>query len=169
MESNALFRHPAYSTLKRALIREARLQIVAAIALVIFGLVLCNLFFSRNIIWMIISLTACVCGLVLLFRAIQQLRVERCKLIILLENQPRDIVWIYSVLTQRLPFGFQLAQSVTLYFKLIDGDEISLSLPKHQLKLVSKWLNRVLPHTTFGYNKKLEQQFKLRPELLLKK
>jgi hypothetical protein len=40
-------------------------------------------------------------------------------------------------------------ESGILYFKLSDGDAISVSMPAKDLKPVSRFLNQVLPHTSF--------------------
>jgi len=86
----------------------------------------------------------------------------------MLQKEPKRIVWVYSIVTKRMPFGFQINQSGTMYFKLLDGDELTLSFPASELKSISEMLNYHLPHATFGYTKEREQWYMAHPELLLR-
>ncbi|MCR9100062.1 MAG: hypothetical protein NXI25_08935 [bacterium] len=52
--------------------------------------------------------------------------------------------------------------------KLRDGDDISVSLSTDDLKAVSKYLNGLLPHATFGHTKGREQWFMASPLMLLR-
>jgi hypothetical protein len=52
--------------------------------------------------------------------------------------------------------------------KLRDGDDISVSLSTDDLKAISKYLNDLLPHATFGYTKDREQWFMASPLMLLR-
>jgi len=65
-----------------------------------------------------------------------------------------------------MPFGFQFSKNGTIYFKLADGDELSVSLPARQLKTVSKALNKILPQATFGYSEANAQYYDIDPEML---
>ncbi len=94
-------------------------------------------------------------------------RAKEHRLFYYIKENPRHIVWVYSILKVQLPFGFQVAKSGTLYFKLADGDEISVGLPEHQLKLVSESLNAILPHASFGYSQERDQLFSINPALLV--
>ncbi|MBV6653640.1 MAG: hypothetical protein KI786_07790, partial [Mameliella sp.] len=62
----------------------------------------------------------------------------------------------------------QLLRNGTLYLKLRDGDDVSVSLSADDLKVVSRYLNRLLPHATFGYTKDREQWFMASPLMLLR-
>jgi hypothetical protein len=86
----------------------------------------------------------------------------------LLEHHPRQIVWVYSIVTERLPFGFNVARAGLMYFKLADGDEITVSLPAERLPWISRYLNDRLPHATFGYSRDREQWYLASPYLLLR-
>ena len=167
--SNRLFQHPGLFVLEKALIREGRLQLVAAVALSLLGLLLALLLQDKLPLLRAGAWAAFLIGLILLYRILLFNKIEQHRLVQLLKNQPQEIVWIYSVVTQRMPFGFHFSQTGILYFKLRDGDEISLELPAQQLKLVSKTLNRLLPHATFGYSEDRAQWFRANPELLLRK
>ena len=167
MSDNPLYHHPGILVLRRALQRELRLQILASVILLIFGLFLIWCFFSKSWIITIIGLVTTVLGIRLVLKTAKNWEVDHHPIMQTLYYQPRQIVWVYSLHTQRMPFGFEFSNSGTLYVKMIDGDEFSVSLPAKKLKLVSKTLSRVLPHASFGYSKVRAQWFLESPEKLL--
>ena len=67
-----------------------------------------------------------------------------------------------------MPFGFYWSENGLLFFKLANGEEITVHLKAKHLKLVSKTLGRLLPHTTFGYSSERDQWYQLDPQLLIK-
>ncbi len=105
-------------------------------------------------------------GLWLVYKISLQLLFSTHPLLDVLANAPRQVVWVYTVVTQRMPFGFQFSKNGTIYFKLTDGDELSVSLPARQLKTVSKALNKILPQATFGYSEVNAQYYDIDPEML---
>lgn len=167
MSRERLYQHPSMSLLRRAIWRELRSKLLASAALLLFGCTLCTAFFSANIPLTVIGLVCAVLGLRHTAYFLANLRVERTPLMQLIKHQPGQIVWVYSVVTEWLPFGLQAGRNATLYIKLLDGDEITLALPQKHLKLVSHLLNRLLPHASFGYTKDREQWYLASPALLL--
>ena len=148
--------------------RELQLQFLAAVGLFTFGILLMLRSFYQSPVLTIAGLLMVVLGLRFIYRSLQIWKVENYRLFYLMKNQPRQIVWIYSMVTQRMPFGLQFNNSGTLYFKLIDGDEITVSLSSKHLKLVTKTLSRLLPHASFGYSPDKAQWYKANPEMLLR-
>ena len=67
-----------------------------------------------------------------------------------------------------MPFGFYLWETGQMYFKLVDGQEICLFVPARKLRMVSRFLNKVLPHATFGYSPENAQLFRENPLQLIK-
>lgn len=163
-----LFRHPGLAPVESALIREGRLQVIAAVALTLVGLSLALFLMDKNRLFTAISWTAFFAGLFFLYRILLHNTTDKHPLVHLLKNNPEQIVWVYSVVTQRMPFGFQIAQNAILYFKLLNGDEISVELPVKQVKLVSKTLNRLLPHACFGYSDERADSYLTDPKSLLR-
>lgn len=168
MSKEKLFTHPGMQVLQKALRREMWQQKLAAGILLFFGLSMLYVFFQNNYILSIIGLTASVLGVKYVYQTNLVAKVEDTTLMQLLQNQPRHIVWVYTLVTERLPFGFQIGSSGTIYFKLINGDEISVALSAKKLKLVSRTLNRILPHASFGYSEEKNQRFNTDPAMLLK-
>jgi len=155
-------------TLRRAIRRELRLKLLASLCLLASGAGLCFFFFDRNVLLTIVGLAGIVLGLRFTYQFVTMWHEDDTPLMRLLKFEPQQIVWVYSVVTERLPFGFQFSKSGTLYFKLRDGDEHSVSMSAKDLKRVSEMLNRLLPHATFGYSRDREQWFMAAPELLLR-
>lgn len=154
--------------LQQALRREQRLKLLASLGLLLSGAALSLLFFHRSVIVGIAGLILLVLGIKFVFQFAARQGVTDTRLMKLLNDHPREIVWVYSVVTERLPFGFEFSKSGILYFKLADGDEVSVSLSADDLKLVSRFLNRVLPHATFGYTEDREQWYMANPRMLLR-
>lgn len=154
--------------LRNAIRREWRLKVVASLFLSVLGLLFSFAFFGVNIILTLFGLICTLLGIRFIFRLIREGRPGGPRLIYLLEHRPGHIVWVYSVLTERLPFGLRFTSSCTMYFKLMDGDEVSVSLPARRQPEVSKVLNRLLPHATFGYTRDREQWYMADPAMLLR-
>lgn len=155
--------------LLRAIYRERRQQLLASAGLLLVGAALLAFFFGRNIILSGAGLIAVVLGIKFIFSFAGRRRTEDIRLVRLLRDRPRQIVWVYSVVTEQLPFGLRLSRNGLLYFKLIDGDDICVSLPAKDCKLVSRFLNRLLPHATFGYSRDREQWYLADPRMLLRR
>lgn len=158
--------HPAMQTLCKALLRDTRLQLIFALILTGGSAVLVSFCFTKNIILTAFGLAGFVFGLRFFFKTFKQSSLENNRLLLLLNKNPRKIVWVYALNTQRNPFGLEFMDSGVLYFKLADGDEISVGLPVKKLKLVSRFLNRILTESTFGYSDERAKQYRLNPELL---
>ncbi|MFQ5445897.1 MAG: hypothetical protein ACE5FF_03095 [Saprospiraceae bacterium] len=65
-----------------------------------------------------------------------------------------------------MPFGFHLWDRGEMYFMLMDGSEVSISLPAVQLKMVLRFMNKLLPHASFGYSAERQRQFEMDPATL---
>lgn len=168
METNPLLRHPAMSLLKKALLRECHMQILSLFFLLMGSVALLVFTFEKSVILPALGLGGFIISIHLLYRTARLLNVEDHRLIWLLKHHPRSIVWVYSVKTERLPFGFQLFTSSTLYFKLSNGEELTVGLSPEKSKVISKFLNRLLPHASFGYSHDRAQWYHVHPDMLRK-
>ncbi len=149
--------------------RENVLILVALSCISLIGVAFCFLFYNRSIILMLLTICVTILCILQLIKRFQVVIYEEMPLKKLLLKEPQKVVWVYSMVTQRMPFGFQINQSGTMYFKLIDGNEITLSLPVSELKGISEMLNYHLPHASFGYSKEKEQWYLAHPAMLMKK
>lgn len=152
----------------KAEIRENKLILLVFLTIASLGLFLFVFSFNKNIFLMFWAIGITFLGSFFAWRRFILIKKRQFPLSNLLRDEPEKIVWVYSILTQRMPFGFEVNQTGTMYFKLIDGDELTVSLPADQLKSVSRSLNTRLPHATFGYTKEREQWFMAHPAMLLK-
>lgn len=148
--------------------RGKKLILGLYLLIMLIGLAMICLFFDKNIIMVIFSVFITILGVFLFFKQFRAYIHDPLPLMSILKNEPQKVVWIYSVVTQRMPFGFQIVQSGAMHFKMIDGEEIILTMSAKELKSVSEMLNTKLPHVTFGYTKEREQWYMAHPELLIK-
>ena len=154
--------------LRRATQLEHRVKLVFSAFLLLSGAAVGYLFFEKSNILATFGLAGVLVGLRMLWDVLRQSKLEGGHLLKLLDSQSRHIVWVYSLNTQTMPFGFYLWERGTMYFKLADGTEIALPLPARKLKMVSKFLNRLLPHASFGYSAERQRQFEENPASLLR-
>ena len=154
--------------LRRGLRRERNLMVYFSIILIGGG----NWFgwhmFKKENVLAIFGWAVMVVGLRLAWSIWRQPKIDENQLFYILEKQPEKITWVYSLNTRSMPFGFHLWDTGTIYFKLSDGNEITLSLPTGKLKMVSKFLNRILPHATFGYSEEKKRRYEDDPTSLNK-
>lgn len=160
----------AYIEITKSLRRERYQKLVVGIFALVFAGWLSTYFPLERHQWIlgVLLAVALVCGILIIYRIIQNWQIEKMLLVRLLKYEPKTIVWIYYIETQRLPFGVQFHYDCTLYFKLIDGDFLELKLPKSKMNSISKSLMLLLPHTTFGYSTERAQWYVASPSLLLK-
>ena len=168
MRDNPLHRHPSMQLLRRALMKEKRQQLIAAIVLTMFGFAAAFLAFGHSHIIGALGIVVTIIGLRLIYKYTLEQNVDDHLLVRLLFQQPEKIVWVYGVVTQHQPFGFNTTRNGVLYFHLVDGDDISVSLSAKKLKQVSKFLNRLLPKTVFGYTTERAQSYAREPKSLLR-
>ena len=147
--------------------RDWYLRLFFASLLILAGSGLSYFSFSKSTLVSIIGLSGILGAVKMFSLLVQQRTLARHPVIQQLELQPLDIVWIYTVHTQRMPFGLKIFDNGLLYLKLINGKDHCISLPAGKLKLASHFLHRHLPHVSVGYNEERAQWYRVAPELLL--
>ncbi|THH36348.1 hypothetical protein [Neolewinella litorea] len=156
-----LIRHPGLEPLWRSVAREHRAKQLTAVGVVTVGLLVCLLSIPYSVWLPFAGALAASLGLFWLYRLLSEQPLDALRED--LREQPERIVWVYSVVTERMPFGLNLMRSGTLYLYVDDGRVHDFNLRAEQLLLVTKTLNRLLPHAEFGYTK--ERELKYRGEL----
>jgi len=165
------FQHTAaFRQIEISLIRERNQKLASAIVSIILAVFLALQFNFKKNEWIlaVLVITFSLVGTLILINLINNWQSEKFELIDLLKNKPKEIVWIYSVQTNRLPFGVQFTYNCTMYFYLLNRDFITIKLPKNEVIKTSETLNLYLKHATFGYSQDNEQWYMANPELLLK-
>ena len=115
-------------------------------------------FFNTHIVAAVIGAAFAVLGGGMLYHFRKIKANPNTNLIKIIDENPAFIVWVYTLETNLMPFGFKVNDKGLIYFKLRNGDEISVKMPAKHLKLVSRFLNRLLPEAMFGFSKeKLEK------------
>lgn len=151
--------HPGLQPLWDSMERDRRQQQFAAIGLMILSLFLIVVgATSRYLGWALLGGTMATAALWWLFRTLseQPLAFWRRQL----REQPESIVWVYGLVTERMPFGFKTTTNATLHLVETDGQIHAFGLKPEELKLVTKTLNRVLPHAEFGYSPEREMKYR---------
>lgn len=154
--------------LLKAIRREVLFQIIATNLLLLFGGLLALLQYDKSVFLTIIGLGAVFLSIRLLWKNFPSFLLRNHALYKILYEHPTQVVWVYSEITQRMPFGLELFQTGTIYFHLMDGSHESVALPAKKLKLVSKFLNRLLPQATFGFSEERQQQYDIDPFMLMR-
>ncbi|MEM7572012.1 MAG: hypothetical protein AAF433_03885 [Bacteroidota bacterium] len=165
-----ILKHPGLEPLWAAIHRDWRKQQFCAAILLLLGVAaVANLWRAGQAAPMLATVakstmiiaglgTLAICGaLYWLFRLL--MRQPDWLWYEILKDSPEEVVWVYTLVTQRLPFGLAFSHSSLLCLVLQDGEQLSISIPTQQLKLVSKTLNRVLPNAEFGYSKERAEQY----------
>ena len=165
--------HPVIVLLTQAIQRERTLFSIMALLLLGGGITACILAIGQGsipliLLFAIIGMGLTVWGFKVLHDIIGLWDISKTPLMVLLREDPEHIVWVYSIVTEQVPYGFLIARMATMYFKLLDGGEITLFVPHHKAKFISEQLNSILPHATFGYSVERDQWFAADPALLLK-
>ena len=153
-----LLRHPGLVPLWESMEREHRSKQLVALALVVGGLSAALLGLRYSAVLPFAGSLAATLGVYWLVRLLgnQPAAAWREDL----REHPERIVWVYSLLTERMPFGLKLMRSGTLYLVENNGEVHDFSLGADQLLLVTKTLNRLLPHAEFGYTEERELRYR---------
>ncbi len=153
----------------QALIRDRNSRFLAGLVALGLGIWALQKGFNASSWFMILlGIVGIGIGLKLSYDTLKYWKPSSMRLIRLLFDKPKSIVWVYSIVTVRLPFGIQLARKGTMYFKLDDTDEITIRLYENDIPKVAKYLNQLLPHATFGHTQEREQWYMANPLLLVR-
>jgi hypothetical protein len=158
-----LYRHPAMRLLERAILRDLLLQFAASAGLFSLGAWIAWNTYADNLPLMVIGLAIALIAGKLLDYSAKNLRKGSNRLLTTLQKHPLQVVWVYSVVVERVPFGIYFFRTATLFFKMEDGSELSVHLPHRHLRTVSHFLNRLLPHATFGYTSDRDYDYRVSP------
>jgi hypothetical protein len=139
--------------------RDRRQQQYAAIGLTLLSLMSIVVgATSQYLGWAILGGIGCTASLWWLFRVLTEQPLAFWRR--LLRDSPESIVWVYGTVVERMPFGFKTVTVATLHLVEADGNIHTFGLKPDELKLVTKTLNRVLPHADFGYSPERELKYR---------
>ena len=154
--NDRILRHPGLVPLWESMEREHRTKQLTAVGLVLVGLTAALFTLPYSAVFPFLGALAATLGVYWLVRLLgeQPAAAWREEL----RETPERIVWVYGMVTERMPFGLNLMRSGTLYLVDDRGEAHDFSLRADQLLLVTKTLNRLLPHAEFGYTEEREQR-----------
>lgn len=158
----------AMNLLRQSAAREQQIKLIVGSVLVTVGLLLLLFFFEENTLFPIAGLTALAFGIHSAYAYFTYRDLDRLPLFQTLKYRPKQIVWIYAVMTERMPFGFKVSRNALMYFKLIDGQTYDVKVSPKRAEVISAGLNHLLPHTTFGYTEERELRYQKAPATLLR-
>lgn len=143
--------HPAIIALLKGIKRDTYFKLFLFNLLFLVSLFAALFFIDKSITILFICLFGIVVSLFHIIKNLRYIYPEYHPVIRQLYDAPENIVWVYGMITKRLPFGIQLIDNSYLYFYLADGRNYTISIPQKKLKMVSRKLNQYLPQTTFGF------------------
>jgi hypothetical protein len=157
--------------LKRALYRERLQKIILFSFLVFFALGMVMLPFTTDnpsIIQLAVVCTMIILPIALLFLRdiLRRWNIKKSELLQLIHHAPQNIVWVYDVKVNLMPFGISVKSYTTLFFRLLNGDFRQIRVSDKNISLIYKTLEIQLPHASFGYSQEKEQWYMANPALL---
>ncbi len=157
--------------LERILIRERNLKLLAAAIMLAGGLTFAVLMcFSGTVklslVCALAGLTLLVLGVKFLYETLVVWQARRHPVWLQITENPKQIVWVYSKDVQTSPYGLEVSGHTVMFFKLLNKNELSISVPRKQAQALSESLNPLLPHATFGYTVERAQWYVADPSLL---
>lgn len=154
--------------LEKELRKEQIQKWIAAACMFCIGLLIVFFCFQNNTVFTILGMVLSVLGMRYIYLYFPSRRSPEFQLIQLVKSHPEQIVWVYAIVIEHAPFGLQFSRKATLYFKLMNRKEWSVSVSSKDVENISKALNTVLPHATFGYTRDREQWYMADPALLIR-
>ena len=142
--------------------REQRFKMLSAFCLISIGSGTLFHCFGDNILLAIVGLAILISGIHYAYYLVANPVI----LPQLINQRSREIVWIYSMVIQRMPFGLQFSKQTYVYFKMLNEEEVVVSIPEKELKGLMKTLNTYLPHATFGYSDDKELWYRADPAMM---
>lgn len=116
-------------------------------------------FFATNVLAAIVGAGMAVTGGCMYYFFQRNWKNDNQNLVKIIDHQPEKILWIYTLETNLMPFGFKVKDKGLIYFKMDDGEDICIKMPAKDLKLVSRFLNRLLPNAMFGFSEEKERSY----------
>lgn len=150
--------HPGLLPLWHSIEREHRGKQIAALLLVVAGLLVGLLTMPYSAVLPFAGMFVATLGIYWLVRLLGEQPVAALREE--LREHPERILWVYGMVTERMPFGLNLLRSGTLYLVDDRGGLNGFSLPAAKLLLVTKTLNRLLPRAEFGYTEERELRYR---------
>ena len=162
-------KHPALKAIYESIRKERLQKWIVAMLIIPVSIFLITHFYQTDFLLVIIGLVGLSISVILVISLIQGGGLEKHPVYKILSEQPRDIVWVYSIKTQRLPFGISLFENTYLYFADTKSHLFSLKVRDKDIKIIMRKLNQWVPWASFGYSEQKELSYRENPNSLIKK
>lgn len=162
-------KYPELQHIIKAERHELFLKMIVGMVSLIGGVWVMYRYGFQGISWLIpaFSLLMIVTGIRLVLDSIKYQKIQAMPIFKDLLFEPENIVWVYTLVTQRMPFGIEILKSGSLHLKTINGEEHQVRLDEKYLPILTQCLREMIPHATFGFTKEREQWYMANPALLL--
>lgn len=151
------------NVIRLALEKELQQKKTAGWLFMALGVLMIFFFAAKIQLFAILGFLSVFGGVWLLSKTIRIRSLEQLPELQILLHEPQKVVWIYSVITQRMPFGFKMSAYGLVYLNMKDGATHCIEVPVEKLKLVTKYLSRLLPNVVVGYSEARAEQFDINP------
>lgn len=152
--------------------RNQRSQMITAGSIFLLGLILA---FSPviqpaggHLFWQITGSVFMLLGLIFSMHTYRIFPFHRWSVTQWIHQRPKKIVWVYPYIVENMPYGIKLFNLTTLYFKLLDGNDLQLRCTPEEAYRLMDDLRMHLPHACFGYSQEKEFMYENDPEMLLR-
>ncbi len=148
--------------------KEIRQFYIVAFSLMVLALVFLNLTFTKSYGFCVFSIFFLGVGAKLGYDVYTGTSKRLGEFQSYFFDHPGQIVWVYTLISENMPFGFRLFESGFLVLKMLDKEEFIFRIPPKELKNLSLYLESELPHATFGYSSEKADLYNLTPDTLLR-
>jgi len=159
--------------LERILVRERNLKLLATVIMLVSALAFVVLMCFTDttqlcLVCALAGLTLFILGFKFLYETLIVWRFELHPVWLQITKNPEQVVWVYTKDVQTSPYGLEISGHSVMFFKLLNRSELSISVPRKQAHALSKSLNSLLTHATFGYTVERAQWYVADPFLLIR-
>lgn len=168
MSSNNYFDHPASDIFLEVIQKELNRLLIFASVSFFSGLGLALFFLRSNFYGTGIGVGLLLLGTYLFVLWSKTGVAENAAIFKALKFNPNEIVWVYTIKVDIMPFGIRLFKRNYLTFKFISGREETLPIPESKSLVLENWLKRVLPYATFGFSNERMKTYESDPSRLKK-
>lgn len=153
--------------------RERNLKLLATVIMLVGGAVFIVLMYrtqtvNLSVVCAVAAMTLMLLGFKFLYETLIVWQPKQHPVWLQITKKPKDIVWVYTQIVATSPYGLEVSGHGIMYLKLLNRTELSISVPRKQLRPLSESLNPVLPHATFGYSVERAQWYVADPSFLIR-
>lgn len=146
--------------------------LIAGLLFVSYNLLCISLLYVSASLRIVIIPLCCICMYVAVhffITIVREWKVENHPLWKSITKEENEIVWVYAIKKDLMPFGVQYNSTAIINFKTVAKEHFQLYIDYKHLDDVMKALNRILPRATFGYSQEKEQWYIANPNMMWRK